>query len=100
MELEFGLLPTNRTPQNNHGCCDGYRWDVVKDDCVGMSKDYLSKKINTYRDNEYLFYMHINFPFLILLMLQSVMTFIITLWSLFETDDVVHNKYPLYFSAF
>lgn len=25
-----------RTEQNPHGCCDGYMWDSVVDNCVGM----------------------------------------------------------------
>lgn len=31
------LLSVSRTQYNKNDCCDGYRWDSNKEDCVGMS---------------------------------------------------------------
>lgn len=33
----ISLLFVPSTPENTHGCCDGYGWDAVENDCVGKS---------------------------------------------------------------
>lgn len=33
----ISLLSVLSTPENTHGCCDGYEWNAVKKDCAGMS---------------------------------------------------------------
>lgn len=33
----ISLLSVLSTPENTYGCCDGYEWNDVKKDCVGMS---------------------------------------------------------------
>lgn len=33
----ISLLFVPSTPENTHGCCDGYEWNDDKKDCVGMS---------------------------------------------------------------
>lgn len=45
----ISLLFVPITPENTHGCCDGYGWVAVKKDCVGMSIALviLSKKTKT-----------------------------------------------------
>lgn len=40
----INLLSVPSTPENTHGCCDGYGWDAVKKDCVGMSIALVSTK--------------------------------------------------------
>lgn len=40
----ISFLPVPSTPENTHGCCDGYSWDAVKKDCVGMSIAFVSTK--------------------------------------------------------
>lgn len=40
----ISFLPVPSTPENTHGCCDGYSWDDVKKDCVGMSIAFVSTK--------------------------------------------------------
>lgn len=42
----ISFLPVPSTPENTHGCCDGYSWDAVKKDCVGMSIAFVSTKQN------------------------------------------------------
>lgn len=33
----ISLLSVLSSPENTYGCCDGYEWNDVKKDCVGMS---------------------------------------------------------------
>lgn len=40
----ISILPVPSTPENTHGCCDGYGWDAVKKDCVGMSMALVTSK--------------------------------------------------------
>lgn len=40
----ISFLPVSSTTENTHGCCDGYEWDAVKNDCVGMSIALVSTK--------------------------------------------------------
>lgn len=44
----ISLLPVPSTPENTYGCCDGYGWDAVKNDCVGMSFEMHFSNINKY----------------------------------------------------
>lgn len=40
----ISLLSVLSTPENTHGCCDGYEWNSFKKDCVGMSIDLVYTK--------------------------------------------------------
>uniref|UniRef100_K1Q4F8 Uncharacterized protein n=1 Tax=Magallana gigas TaxID=29159 RepID=K1Q4F8_MAGGI len=36
----ISLLSLPSTPENTNGCCDGYQWDALKNDCVECISGY------------------------------------------------------------